>query len=170
MAAIFARNRLLPQLHQAAGNGMERKLVERGEALADAWPRFCGLPSVTIACYMATCGAATPAALVSDGTPVIFDPAAYYGDRETDLAMTELFGGFPEAFYAAYRLAWPLDAGYETRKTLYNLQFAGLEHLVHDVRAADELAPDVELGNGRPVGEFVMPARNAGSPGRSIEW
>ena len=35
--------------------------------------------------------------------------------------MSELFGGFPESFYASYRLAWPLDAGYETRKTLYNL-------------------------------------------------
>jgi len=45
----------------------------------------------------------------------------YRGDREADLAMTELFGGFPESFYAAYRAAWPLDAGFETRKTLYNL-------------------------------------------------
>lgn len=55
------------------------------------------------------------------GAPVIFDPAVYYGDREADLAMTELFGGFPAAFYAAYREAWPLDPGYASRKTLYNL-------------------------------------------------
>jgi protein-ribulosamine 3-kinase len=55
------------------------------------------------------------------GDPVIFDPAAYYGDREADLAMTELFGGFPADFYAAYRAAWPLDAGYGVRKQLYNL-------------------------------------------------
>ena len=55
------------------------------------------------------------------GDPVLFDPAVYYGDREADLAMTELFGGFPEAFYAAYREAWPLDAGYAVRKHLYNL-------------------------------------------------
>jgi protein-ribulosamine 3-kinase len=58
---------------------------------------------------------------LADGTPVIFDPAVYYGDRETDLAMTELFGGFAPAFYAAYREAWPLDTGYGVRKTLYNL-------------------------------------------------
>jgi fructosamine-3-kinase len=57
----------------------------------------------------------------SGGEPVLFDPAVYYGDREADLAMTELFGGFPPAFYAAYREAWPLDPGYETRKALYNL-------------------------------------------------
>ena len=55
------------------------------------------------------------------GEPVIFDPAVYYGDREADLAMTELFGGFGSDFYAAYRAAWPLDAGYPTRKMLYNL-------------------------------------------------
>ncbi|MDO8703785.1 MAG: fructosamine kinase family protein [Sulfuricaulis sp.] len=53
--------------------------------------------------------------------PVIFDPAVYYGDREADLAMTELFGGFSARFYQAYQGAWPLDAGYEVRKTLYNL-------------------------------------------------
>lgn len=56
-----------------------------------------------------------------DGRPVIFDPAVYYGDREADLAMTELFGGFSACFYHAYNEAWPLDAGYKVRKTLYNL-------------------------------------------------
>jgi len=53
--------------------------------------------------------------------PVIFDPAVYYGDRETDLAMTELFGGFSAQFYQAYQETWPLDPGYKVRKTLYNL-------------------------------------------------
>jgi fructosamine-3-kinase len=60
--------------------------------------------------------------------PVIFDPAVYYGDREADLAMTELFGGFPREFYSAYHRAYPLDAGYETRKHLYNLYHL-LNHL-----------------------------------------
>ena len=55
------------------------------------------------------------------GQPVIFDPALYYGDRETDLAMTELFGGFSQDFYNSYNEAWPLDEGYTNRKTLYNL-------------------------------------------------
>lgn len=62
------------------------------------------------------------------GQPVIFDPALYYGDREADLAMTELFGGFPPSFYAAYAAAYPLDAGYATRKELYNLYHV-LNHL-----------------------------------------
>ena len=63
-----------------------------------------------------------------DGRPVVFDPAVYYGDRETDIAMTELFGGFPASFYAAYRETYPLDAGYNIRKTLYNLYHI-LNHL-----------------------------------------
>ena len=56
-----------------------------------------------------------------NGEPVIFDPALYFGDREVDLAMTELFGGFPSQFYSAYHAAYPLDVGYQQRKTLYNL-------------------------------------------------
>ncbi len=62
------------------------------------------------------------------GRPVIFDPAVYYGDRETDLAMTELFGGFPADFYRAYHAAYPLDDGYSVRKNLYKLYHV-LNHL-----------------------------------------
>ncbi|HUN72746.1 MAG TPA: fructosamine kinase family protein [Steroidobacteraceae bacterium] len=53
--------------------------------------------------------------------PVIFDPAVYYGDREADLAMTRLFGGFGRAFYDAYLSAAPLPAGHAVRAELYNL-------------------------------------------------
>ncbi len=57
----------------------------------------------------------------ASGEPTIFDPAAYWGDREVDLAMTELFGGFPQGFYDGYRDVWPPDSGYEARKVIYNL-------------------------------------------------
>lgn len=60
----------------------------------------------------------------------LVDPAAYYGHRETDLAMTELFGGFQPGFYDAYREAWPLEPGYEDRKELYNLYHL-INHLNH---------------------------------------
>lgn len=56
-----------------------------------------------------------------EGEPIIFDPATYYGDREVDIAMTEVFGGFPQPFYQGYNEVFPLDDGYEQRKTLYNL-------------------------------------------------
>jgi protein-ribulosamine 3-kinase len=60
--------------------------------------------------------------------PVLFDPAVYYGDREADLAMSELFGGFPQPFYAAYNAEYPLEGGYSVRKHLYNLYHL-LNHL-----------------------------------------
>ena len=56
-----------------------------------------------------------------NSVPVIFDPATYYGDREADIAMTELFGGFGPDFYKGYESEWPLDTGYGKRKTIYNL-------------------------------------------------
>ena len=61
------------------------------------------------------------AGFTEEGEPVIFDPATYYGDREVDIAMTELFGGFPAAFYRGYNETFPLNKGYEKRKILYNL-------------------------------------------------
>jgi fructosamine-3-kinase len=64
----------------------------------------------------------------ADEGPVVFDPAVYYGDREADLAMTELFGGFPREFYEAYAASFPLEEGYESRKQLYNLYHL-LNHL-----------------------------------------
>lgn len=68
------------------------------------------------------------AAALPDGTPVIYDPACYYGDRESDLAFTEMFGGFPPEFYQSYEATSPMDAGYRERKSLYNL-YHYLNHL-----------------------------------------
>ena len=56
-----------------------------------------------------------------DGIPYIYDPAVYLGDREADLAMTRLFGGFGEKFHEAYQAAWPVAPGWERRVALYNL-------------------------------------------------
>jgi fructosamine-3-kinase len=117
---FFAERRLRPQLQWARGKGMEMKLVEQGESLADRLPAFFvdyhPKPSLLHGDLWSGNASALP-----DGAPVIFDPAVYYGDREADVAMSELFGGLPESFYAGYRAAWPLEPGYETRKTLYNL-------------------------------------------------
>lgn len=77
-----------------------------------------------------------------NGNPVVFDPAVYYGDREADIAMTELFGKFPATFYAAYQHDYPLDSGYNVRKTLYNLYHI-LNHLNlfggHYLRQAEQM-------------------------------
>jgi fructosamine-3-kinase len=63
-----------------------------------------------------------------NGEPVIYDPAVYFGDRETDLAMTRLFGGFSPEFYASYSDSWPLSDGHERRLGLYQLYHV-LNHL-----------------------------------------
>ena len=59
------------------------------------------------------------AAFLPDGEPVLFDPASYYGDRETDLAFTRLFGGFAPTFYRRYRELMP--APEPVRESIYNL-------------------------------------------------
>ena len=64
----------------------------------------------------------------SEGRPCIFDPAVYYGLREADLAMTELFGRLPQRFYDAYHESFPMNPGYAERKDLYNLYHL-LNHL-----------------------------------------
>ncbi|WP_141732616.1 fructosamine kinase family protein [Oligoflexus tunisiensis] len=55
-----------------------------------------------------------------DQTPILIDPAVYYGHREADLAMTELFGGFARSFYQRYKELWPLAPGYPERRLIYN--------------------------------------------------
>lgn len=117
--AFFRDHRLGYQLDLAARNGHARTLQPGGERLLaglDALLDHHRVPSLLHGDLWTGNAGCLP-----DGTPAVFDPAVYYGDREADLAMSELFGGFGRDFYAAYREAWPLDAGYGTRKTLYNL-------------------------------------------------
>ena len=115
-ADLAARNGRLPP---ARARRVERLLARLGEWIDDAQ--------------------AQPALLHGDlwggnvivgpgGAPALIDPAAYYGDREADLAMTRLFGGFAPSFYAAYQQAWPLPPGWQARVGLYNLYHL-LNHL-----------------------------------------
>lgn len=126
-ARFWSRRRLAVQLELAARNGHRGQLQSRGALLLEKVPLFF------------TDYRPVPSLLHGDlwggnwstdrnGNPVLYDPAVYYGDRETDLAMTELFGGFGPAFYRSYQEAWPLDPGYATRKHLYNLYHV-LNHL-----------------------------------------
>lgn len=80
--------------------------------------------------------------------PWLIDPATYYGHREVDLAMSELFGGFPSSFYEAYREAYPPEPGYEDRKPLYQLYYL----LVHLNLFGESYGPDVDRICGRYMG------------------
>jgi fructosamine-3-kinase len=124
---FYREHRLRYQLQLAGRNGHRGNLQKQGERLLERLPVFFSsyLPRPSL--LHGDLWGGNHAAL-ADGTPVIFDPAVYYGDREADLAMTELFGGFGSGFYSAYRAAWPLDPGYRVRKDLYNLYHV-LNHL-----------------------------------------
>lgn len=125
--AFLRERRLAFQLELALANGHRGRLQERGR-------RLLGILDVFFTSYRPV-----PSLLHGDlwsgnrgtdthGQPVIYDPAVYYGDREADIAMTLLFGGFGPRFYSAYVATWPLDQAAGTRRDLYNLYHV-LNHL-----------------------------------------
>lgn len=124
---FWQKHRLGFQLSLAARNGYGGELQRHGERLlADLGLFFSNYQAYSsllhgdlwLGNY----------AMDMQGQPVLFDPAVYYGDRETDLATTELFGGFSASFYAAYHERWPIDPGFSVRKNLYKLYHI-LNHL-----------------------------------------
>lgn len=125
---FFRRNRLQFQLDLAnkagrGGSALQTKGARLCHGLGGLFAGYSPAPSLLHGDLWSGNYAA-----LKNGAPVVFDPAVYWGDREADLAMTELFGGFPQAFYHAYAAASPLDPGYRVRRTLYNLYHV-LNHL-----------------------------------------
>ena len=118
--SFWHHQRLAFQLTLASQRATRSSLQTQGEQLLEQLPLFFSDYQPGASLLHGDLWSGNYSSL-ADGTPVIFDPAVYFGDRETDIAMTELFGGFSPRFYAAYREALPLDPGYQTRKTLYNL-------------------------------------------------
>lgn len=122
---FFRECRLLPQLRMAdryLDAGLRRK-ADRLLAHLDRYLREPEFPSLVHGDLWGgnvLCG--------SDGRAWLIDPAAYVGDFETDLAMTELFGRFPPAFYRAYQQENPVDGEYQERKPIYQLYHL-LNHL-----------------------------------------
>jgi len=117
---FWSEQRLGFQLALAEKNGHGKEIRQLGERLLDELPAFFEgyIPQPSFLHGDLWSG---NHAYLNDGTPTIFDPATYYGDRECDIAMTELFGGYPTTFYDSYQCAWPLDASYEKRRDLYYL-------------------------------------------------
>lgn len=119
--AIFWRDRrLAPQLQLAARSGAPKSLLDRGDRLLAEIPALLdGHEPIPSLLHGDLWGGNH--GFDATGCPVLFDPALYYGDRETDIAMTQLFGGFGPDFLSAYADAWPLPNGHELRRDLYNL-------------------------------------------------
>ena len=115
--SFFAECRLAPQLAWAARGGQP---LQGGQALLERLPQWLAGHRCQPALVHGDLWGGN-AGLLADGTAAIFDPACYWGDREVDLAMAQLFGGFPPAFLEGYAAAWPLERGAAERVALYNL-------------------------------------------------
>jgi protein-ribulosamine 3-kinase len=124
---FFRERRLRYQLELAALNGHGGRLQDRGGALLDRAGEFFQTYRPRPALLHGDLWGGNWAA-DEQGRPVIFDPAVYYGDREADVAMTRLFGGFGADFYSAYQAGSPPDPGAPVRVELYNLYHV-LNHL-----------------------------------------
>jgi fructosamine-3-kinase len=123
---FYRDRRLLIQLQLAESNGFGGDLLEEGARVSkNLEPLFDGYEPQPSLLHGDLWGGNWSSV---NGAPVIFDPAVHCGDRESDLAMTRLFGGFGREFYRAYHEEWPLAAGHEKRAGLYQLYHV-LNHL-----------------------------------------
>lgn len=125
-ASFWWRRRLEPQLALALRNGHGRSLEPRVEPLrerSDGLLQHRPAPSLLHGDLWGG-----NHAYLAGGEPVIFDPAPWHGDRETDLAMMRLFGGFDPTVFQSYEAEWPLPAGAGERLPLYQLYHL-LNHL-----------------------------------------
>lgn len=117
---FWRKNRLEYQLNLAVNKGAPHALIQCCESVLsniDSLFEFY-TPTPSLLHGDLWCG---NFAFTFSGKPIVFDPACYYGDRETDIAMTELFGGFNQDFYAVYNEHYLLDSGYKIRRDFYNL-------------------------------------------------
>ena len=117
--SFWREHRLSYQLKLAQTNGIGGATMALAHQLIEALPHFLNHSPKASLLHGDLWGGNMM--IDHHGMPVIYDPAIYYGDRETDLAMTHLFGGFTDDFYAAYHANYSLDEGHEVRRTLYNL-------------------------------------------------
>lgn len=121
---FYREHRLTYQLELAIKNGLDAELIKQTQkVLASLESYFIGYepkPSLLHGdLWSGNVGFDQTASM-----SFLYDPAPYYGDREADIAMTELFGRFPDSFYQAYQQAYPLHQDYEKRMPLYNLYHA----------------------------------------------
>jgi fructosamine-3-kinase len=116
-AAFFSDQRLGVQLELAAAAG---RALPKAKALLEQVPHWLAEHEPE-ACLVHGDLWSGNAGLLIGGGCALFDPAVSRADREVDLAMARLFGGFPAAFFEGYEREWPLPAGHRQRVELYNL-------------------------------------------------
>ena len=124
---FFAECRLLPQI-ELASHHFSREDIKKFDTLLAKMDEY--LPEPERASLLHGDLWSGNYLVDTGGKPWLIDPAAYVGHAEADIAMTELFGGFDEHFYGAYRETAGIDKGYAERRDLYNL-YNLINHLNH---------------------------------------
>jgi fructosamine-3-kinase len=123
-AEFFRERRIRPQLERAlaahAFDAGQRRALEAFVDSLEGILRGAAAGGASLLHGDLWSGNAHPAA---DDQVALIDPSSYYGDREVDLAMAELFGGFPRAFYEAYEEEWPTPGGRERRRSAYRVYY-----------------------------------------------
>ena len=141
---FFVERRLEPQLAWLRSRGVR---LTGSAALLERVPRWLGQHGAEPVLVHGDLWSGN-AGLLAVGGGAIFDPAAHWADREVDLAMARLFGGFPAAFFSGYGREWPLPAGADQRAPLYNLY-----HLLNHANLFDG------RGDGGPGGSYGRQAQ-----------
>lgn len=120
-SAFYANERLTPQMKMAIDNGrMQGSDSKRLERLCARLDTICPneVPALIHGDFWSgnvLCS--------EEGEPVLVDPSAYFGHREMDLAMAQLFGRFDDSFFQSYNHQWPLEPGFNTRSPVYQLYY-----------------------------------------------
>lgn len=133
--SFFVHSRLVPRLDEAllrgasfygTSNEIAGTLTAVAERIIDVgrlrWALFSDIEPVPALVhgdiFSGNCGVAK-----SSRECVLFDPAAYFGHSEVDLAVSTLFGRFSPEFYDAYHEVRPKEKGFEERRVLYRFYY-----------------------------------------------
>ena len=117
---FFREQRLLPMLARAKQAGLSSSSVAKVNGVIDSLDEL--LPHQVVPSLVhGDLWSGNLSLDCATSKPLFYDPAPYYGDREVDIAMTQLFGRQPDTFYQAYNEVWPLENGYQDRRAVYNL-------------------------------------------------
>ena len=147
---FFAEYRLFPQIRMAQSKGVRSQLVEKLEKLASGLADYFGHYQPTASLLHGDLWTGNTA-VDGEGKPCLFDPAIYFGDRETDLAMSRMFGALPDSVYQSYHACLPAREGHGVRQRVYDLyhwlnhvNLFGVTYLGQVEQAVDYVLPLME--------------------------